>query len=199
MSEVPCGDSDACPQCPAVTGDLRPSVAGRRQLPGGLQPRPRPSPSAPVAEREIKKRNEFGESGMEIQEKRKRSRGGPLPLPAGELRSMEIKVRYTAAEHAQANASARNAGMKLAVFARELTLKNKIIKSAPSPEYFAHYQQLSRTNSNLNQLAHAVNVQLLHGAGLDTIITNRLKDLQVLLVMLGDDVDRLRAVLINRD
>lgn len=129
---------------------------------------------------------------------KKKSRGGPQPLPAEELRAVEIKVRYTQPEHAQASASAANAGLKLAVFARELTLKNKVIKSAPSPEYVAHYQALARTTANLNQLTNAVNVQLLHGIDLDQVIVSRLDDLVVLLVILGSDIDQLRSILINR-
>lgn len=133
-----------------------------------------------------------------VKQEKKKPRGGPQPLPAEELRAVEIKVRYTRPEHAQATASAANAGLALAVFARELTLKNKVIKSAPSPEYVSHYQALARTTANLNQLTHAVNVQLLHGINLDQVIVGRLEDLTVLLGILGDDIDRLRSILVNK-
>lgn len=134
-----------------------------------------------------------------VKQDRKKPRGGSRPLPAESLRTIEIKVRYTATEHAQACASAANAGLKIAVFARELTIKNKVFRSAPSPEYIAHYQALAHSTANLNRLTHAVNVQLLHGVGLDSVIIDRLEDLTVLLGIIGDDVDKLRSILLNRE
>jgi hypothetical protein len=134
-----------------------------------------------------------------VKQDRKKPRGGPRPLPAESLRTIEIKVRYTATEHAQACASAANAGLKIAVFARELTIKNKVFRSTPSPEYIAHYQALAHSTANLNLLTHAVNVQLLHGVGLDSVIIDRLEDLTVLLGIIGDDVDKLRSILLNRE
>lgn len=120
-------------------------------------------------------------------------------MQADSLRTIEIKVRYMAAEHAKACASAANAGLKIAVFARQLTIKNKVVRSTPSPEYIAHYQALAHSTANLNRLTHAVNVQLLHGVDLDSVIVGRLEDLTVLLGIIGDDVDKLRSILLKRE
>ena len=173
----------------------------------GFRPSPLPSWVVAVSQSELSPlapvvhgKSRFERNDMySVKLNRKKPRGGPQSMPADSLRTIEIKVLYTATEHAQACVSAANAGLKIAVFARELTIKKKVIRSTPSPEYVAHYQALAHSTANLNRLTHAINLQLLHGVDLDSVIVNRLEDLTVLLGIIGEDVDKLRSILLNRE
>lgn len=132
-----------------------------------------------------------------VQIKKRNGKGGAPLLPPEQYRDKKITVRYTAAEYTEVFKRAREAGhLQLAPWLRELGLRG-VPKRAVPLIYMQHYQELARTNSNLNQLAHAINLQLQLGRDLDSFVIERLETLELVIKSLDHDYEKVRSVLIG--
>lgn len=132
--------------------------------------------------------------------KKRNGKGGAPLLSQEQYRDKKITVRYSAAEYAEVFRLARDAGhLQLAPWLRELGLRGGSPKRAVPLIYMQHYQELARTNANLNQLAHAINLQLQVGRDLDSFVIDRLETLELVIKSLDHDFEKLRLILIGHD
>lgn len=129
-----------------------------------------------------------------------RRRGGaPLKDPA-EYRSVKLTVRLSPAEYSAATSCAREAGhAQLAPWLRELALRGGSPRRSVPLAYMQHYQELARTNANLNQLAHVINLQLKLGRDLDSFVIERLEALELVVKSLDEDLEKVRLSIIASD
>jgi len=117
---------------------------------------------------------------------RKNKGGRPKGDPAA-VRSMNITVRVSPAEHETLATKAAEMGIPPAQWLRDAALKRRL-PSLPVPAINRkQYAELARLSANLNQLAHAANTGYTV-----TVAEKLLSDLQ-------EEVRRLRYALINQE
>lgn len=125
-----------------------------------------------------------------------RRRGGYAPLPAGQLRTVFVKVHLMAEEKEAVATSASAARLPLSVFAREVLLRSRVPKSVAPPEFLLAWQEFAKSAANLNQLSAHLNRVAHGGRDIDLAVIERLGALELAINLLGDDLDRVRDILI---
>lgn len=100
---------------------------------------------------------------IENRESCRRRRHGPLPRPAEEVRKTRVSVYLTDKETEQLQEKAGAASENISSYLRSAGL-TRLAVQVPAINQQA-YQDLARVKSNLNQIAHALNI-LIHEAAL---------------------------------
>ena len=127
-----------------------------------------------------------------------RRRGGCAPLPEDQLRTVFVKVHLSAEEKETVATSASAARMPLSVFAREVLLRSRVPKAVAPPEFLLAWQEFAKSAANLNQISAHLNRVIYSGRDIDSAVVEKLGALELAVNLLGDDMDRVRDILVSQ-
>lgn len=103
-----------------------------------------------------------------------------------EKRTLIIRVRVTSTEKSQLHHDAREAGYSASDFIRLKVIQSQPLHRKPTPEregFLKLHAELGKIGSNVNQIAHVLNTNVLNGDKLhvpEDVITNTLYGIQTL-------------------